>query len=306
MNASEVNTPLVETSQPETTAVALDQAEMPTIALVMKTLTNPFFVDMEQGARQAEQELDIQLLVKTAAQETSIEQQISIIEDLIQTPVAAIVVAPGDSVQLIPVLKRAQDAGIEIINIDNRLNPERSQAIGLEPVPFISVDNKYGAYLAAKYVSDQVQSPTDAVILEGISTAQNAIDRKQGAIQAFSENANINLVASATANWKIDEAYTVIQTMFARHPDIGLIFAANDMMALGAIQYLTETGRDQVLVAGFDALKEAQEALRTGQLSVTIDQQAAQQGYLGVHYAYQALEGNELPAETKIDVLVVD
>ena len=79
-------------------------------------------------------------------------------------------------------------------------------------------------------------------------------------MQAFDENPNITLVASKTANWKIDEAYRITQELFTDYPDIGVIFAANDMMALGAIQFLTETGRDQVLVAGFDALSEAQEA----------------------------------------------
>lgn len=304
--SSQAETPLVAPPSSDPAAAELDPIEAPTIALVMKTLTNPFFIEMEQGARQAEQELDIQLLVKTTAQETSIEQQISIIEELIQADVDAMVVAPGDSVQLIPVLKRAQEAGIQIINIDNRLDPQRSQEIGLSPVPFISVDNKYGAYLSAKYISDRVQSPTKALILEGIPTAQNAIDRKQGAMQAFEENADITTVVSETANWKIDEAHGVTREMFAEYPDISLIFAANDMMALGAIQFLAETGQDQVLVAGFDALKETQDALRTGQLSVTINQQAAQQGYLGVHYAVQALRGNELPEETMIDVLVVN
>jgi len=73
----------------------------------MKTLTNPFFIEMEKGARRAEQALNIELVVKTAAQETSIEQQIQIVEDLIAAKVDAIVIAPGDSELLVPVLKKA-------------------------------------------------------------------------------------------------------------------------------------------------------------------------------------------------------
>ena len=78
----------------------------------MKTLTNPFFIEMEKGARRAEQTLGVDLLVKTAAQETSIEQQIQIVDDLIAEKVNAIVIAPGDSQRLIPVLKKAADGGI--------------------------------------------------------------------------------------------------------------------------------------------------------------------------------------------------
>lgn len=298
--------PLVETPQPLPSLTEPDQIEAPTIALVMKTLTNPFFVEMEKGARRAESELGVHLIVKTAAQETSIEQQIGIIEDLIAAKVKAIVIAPGDSTELIPILKKAQDAGIVIINIDNRLNPSRSAQLGLVDVPFISVDNQQGAYLSAQYISKQIKAPTQAVILEGIRTAQNAADRKQGALRAFKENPNITVVETATANWKIDEAYKVTKALFTAHPDIGAMFCANDMMALGALKYLAETDRTDVWVAGFDALEEAKQAIRMGTLAVSIDQQAAEQGYLGVHYAAKAMAGQRLPKETMVDVVVVN
>ncbi len=276
-----------------------------TIALVMKTLTNPFFVEMEKGARQAEKELGINLLVKTGAQETSIEQQISIIKSLIADQVDAIVIAPADSKELIPVLKEAQDAGIVIINVDNQLNPEISKQMGLVDMPYISVDNEQGAYLSAKYISDQITSPTNVVILEGIRTAQNAQDRKNGALRAFGENSNINVVAMETANWQIDEAREVITGLYENHPDVGAIFASNDMMAFGVLRYLEETGKPDVLVGAYDALEEAKEAIRAGTLQSTIDQQAALQAYTGVQYAVRALNGEALPPETIVDVQLI-
>ncbi|RYF15587.1 MAG: sugar ABC transporter substrate-binding protein, partial [Oxalobacteraceae bacterium] len=114
------------------------------VALVMKTLTNPFFVGMESGARQAEAALDFELLVKTAAQETSIEQQVIIVEGLIRAKVDAIVISPGDSFRLVPILKKAHDAGIVVINVDNRLDPDFAAKTGFTP-PFVGVDNKHGA-----------------------------------------------------------------------------------------------------------------------------------------------------------------
>ena len=276
-----------------------------TVALVMKTLTNPFFVEMEKGARQAEDELGIHLLVKTGSQETSIEQQIGIIQNLIKEKVDAIVIAPADSTELIPILKEAQDAGIVVINIDNRLNREVSQEVGLVGVPFISVDNVQGAYLSAKYMSQEITSPTKVIILEGIRSAQNAEDRKNGALKAFGENSNIEVVTMESANWKIDEAYNVTSKMFEEDSEIKAIFAANDMMALGALQYLEESNRSDVMVTAYDALAEAKEAIRQDKLLATIDQQAALQAYTGVHYAIRALEGEELPLETIVDVKLV-
>ena len=253
---------IMKTDQPASYASAAPAEKR--VALVMKTLTNPFFLEMEKGARQAEKEFGVHLIVKTAAQETSIEQQIEIVESLIKEKVDAIIIAPGDSVGLVPVLKRAQDAGIIIINIDNRLDPQTSKEKGLRNVPFISVNNEQGAYLSAHYISSQVDVPTRAVILEGMRTARNGVDRKNGALRAFQENPNITVVAVETAHWKIDEGYDVTRSLFSRYPDIGLIFCANDMMALGAVQFLEETGRSDVLVAAYDALEEAKQAIRDG------------------------------------------
>jgi len=275
------------------------------IALVMKTLTNPFFIAMEKGGRKAEKEFGVKLIVKTGAMETSIEQQIGIVEELISMKVDAIVIAPGSSTELVSVLKKAQDANIKIVNIDNRLDVDLSQKIGLLNVPFISVKNDEGAYLSAKYIADMIQNPVNAAILEGIRTADNAQQRKNGAYKAFSENANIKIVASETANWKIDEAYSVATNMFATHPDIKAIFCANDMMALGVLQYLKDSKKNDVLVAGFDNLDDAKAVLRDGTMAVTIDQQPEVQGYLGIKYAVELINGRSVAPETYVSVKVV-
>ena len=276
-----------------------------TIALVMKTLTNPFFIEMERGARTAEQELGIKLVVKTAAQETSIQQQIGIVEGLIQEQVDAIVIAPGDSVELIPVLKQAKDAGIVVVNIDNRLDPVFSKASGLSPVPFISVDNEQAAYDSVRALLAELSGPTDVVILEGIRGAENAKARKAGAVRALGESDTATLVASETAHWKIDEAYDVTAKLLQDHPGVGAIFCANDMMALGTIKYLQDNDRTDIKVAGYDALEQAVDAVKAGQLVATIDQQAAEQGYQGVLFAFRALLGERLPSVILIDTRLI-
>lgn len=275
------------------------------IALVMKTLTNPFFVDMEKGARKAESELGIKLIVKTGAQETSIEQQIQIVEELIAQKVNAIVIAPGSSVDLVKVLKKAQDAGIVIVNIDNRLDAAECQKQGLTGVPFISVKNDDAAYLSAKTVADLVSAPTKAAIIEGIRDADNAEQRRQGAVRAFSENSKLTVAASETANWKIDESYAVTKKIFAATPDIKVVFCANDMMALGVVQYLKENNLKNVLVAGFDNLDDMKTAIQENWAYVTVDQQADLQGYTGIAAAVKMLGGKTVDMNQYVSAKVV-
>jgi ribose transport system substrate-binding protein len=278
---------------------------VPRIALVVKTMANPFFIEMVDGARRAEAEGGIRLLVRAADAETSFEQQIAIVEDMIRQKVDAIVLAPSDSHKLTPVMKKARAAGIALINLDNRLDTVFQRRLGMEPIPYIGVDNVKGAYLAARVLAETMHGPVEAAVIEGVRNAGNAQARKIGALKAFSETPDIRVVAMESADWLADRALDVTKAIFTAHPDVKLLFCANDTMALGAIDFLRHQGIGGVKVAGFDAVAEARKALVSGDLAVTIDQQAAEQGYLGVKAAWAEIKGEPVPAETLIDVTVV-
>ena len=297
--------PNVTTSAPGPAPLQPTAPAKKEIGLVMKTLTNPFFVEMERGARRAEAELGIALKVKTAAQETSIEQQIQLVDDLIAAKVAAIVIAPGDSQRLIPSLKKAVSAGIKVVNIDNRLDPAALRQADMAPIPFIGVDNDSGAYKAGKFLVEGVNTLTEAAILEGIRSADNAHQRSTGARRALAENKFVKLVASEAANWEINVAYDVTKSIFSQHPRVKLIFAANDMMALGVVKYLQESGRQNVKVVGYDALDEALAEIKSGRMVATVDQQAAEQGYQGVALAVKMMQGAPAPPLTTIETRLV-
>jgi ribose transport system substrate-binding protein len=285
--------------------IVSEKDSRPTVALVVKTSTNPFWVTVEQGARKAQKDLDVDLVVKTGAKETSVEQQISIVEQLIAERVDAIVIAPVSATELIPALARAKEAGIVIVNMDEPLDAEMARAKGLDAVPLIVGMHEQGAYLAAQYLSQRFTSPAKVAIVEGIRLAESSEARKRGALRAFGENPNLQVVATESANWKIDEARAVAERMFTAHPDLAGIFCANDMMALGVIRYLEEAGKKDVLVAGYDDLDEARAAIREGKLLVTVNQQAEQRGYIGVQLAVRGLRGEKLPAITPIEVKLI-
>jgi ribose transport system substrate-binding protein len=179
------------------------------------------------------------------------------------------------------------------------------QQAGLEPVPFLGVDNEAGAYKAGQYLASGISVTTEAAILEGIRSADNAQQRTRGALRALSENKHVHVVATETANWKVDEAYVVSKAIFTKHPNIKLLFAANDVMAVGAIKYLQESGRKSVKVVGYDALSEALAEIKAGRMAATIDQQAAEQGYQGVALAYRLTQGAKVPQMTTIDTKLV-
>lgn len=153
----------------------------PKIALVMKSLANEFFLTMENGARahQKTHASEYTLLANGIRDETDTGGQIRLIEQMIVARVDALVLAPADSKALVPVVRKAVDAGILVVNIDNRLDPETLRDKGLN-VPFVGPDNRKGARLVGEFVAKSLK-PGDAIgIIEGIPTTTNAQQRTAG------------------------------------------------------------------------------------------------------------------------------
>jgi len=121
-------------------------ADRPTIALIMKSLANEFFVTMANGAR-AHQELNnarYDLIINGIKNEVDLAQQVALIDQMIASNVDAIVISPADSKAVVPALARAEAADIIIINIDNRLEKDILSEYGLT-IPFVGPDNFQGA-----------------------------------------------------------------------------------------------------------------------------------------------------------------
>ena len=102
--------------------------ERPTIALIMKSLANEFFVTMAEGAKahQAANHERYNLIINSIKNEVDLAQQVALIDQMIASRVDAIVISPADSKAVVPALARAHSAGIAIINIDNRLEKKYS------------------------------------------------------------------------------------------------------------------------------------------------------------------------------------
>ncbi|MDF2679448.1 MAG: Periplasmic binding protein domain containing protein [Brevibacillus sp.] len=275
-----------------------------TVGLVMKTLSNPFFITMDEGAKKAEKELGIKLQVQAAQEETSIEQQIAIVEDMIAKKIDAIVIAPSGSKEIVPVLKKAQDAGIPVINIDNRIDAETAKAAGLKTIPYIGASNLDGGYLAGKYLAEQLKGTGKVAIIEGIQGVDNAEERKNGALKAFKEYSGMQVVASQSANWKTEEGLNVMANILQANPDLNGVFCANDMMAFGAIQAIEAAGKTgQVAVAAYDALDQAKKYIKDGKMISTVDQKPDDMGYYGVKFAVDLINGKEVPNEYMVELV---
>ena len=78
------------------------ERDRPRVALVLKTLNSPFFIDLQKGAEAAAARLGVTLVVQAAEREMDVEKQMQIIENLVQTGVAVLCVAPSGSREIVP------------------------------------------------------------------------------------------------------------------------------------------------------------------------------------------------------------
>jgi len=279
------------------------------IALVMKSLANEFFKTMQEGA-EAHARKDptrYELISNGIKDERDVAGQIAIVEQMIAQKVDAIVVAPADSKALVPVCKKAMDAGILVINIDNRFDDEALQE-KMVKIPFVGPDNRKGARMAGEYVAKKLKPGDEVAIVEGMPNAINGVMRKLG-FEAAMDAAGMKIVAKQTANWHMDEAEKVVSGMLAQHPNLKAILCANDNMALGAVAALRAAGKlGSVLVAGYDNIAAVQKEILAGNILCTVDQHADQIAVEGIRHALDILGGHLTPEqsdykETRVDLI---
>jgi len=285
------------------------EAAKPKVALIMKSLANEFFKTMEEGARKHHQEnaAKYDLLVNGIKDEQDVTKQIDLVEQMIAQRVDAIVIAPADSKALVPVCKQATEAGIVVVNIDNKFDKAVLADQGIE-LPFVGPDNRKGARLAGEYLAKRLSPGGEVIIIEGAPNAFNAIQRKLGFDDAM-KVAGMRIVSSQSAYWETDKANQVVSALVTEHPNLKAILCANDSMALGAVAALRAAGKlDSVLVVGFDNISAVQRLLQERKMLCTIDQHADLLAVYGIQYALQMLETGEKPTdqETPVDLIAAE
>jgi len=278
----------------------------PRVALVMKSLANEFFVTMADGARQHHEAhaTDYDLVINGIGNESDITQQVALVEQMLAQRVSAIVIAPADSRALVPVLRKAQQQGVTVVNIDNKLDEATLKEAGLR-VPFVGPDNRAGARAVGAVLAATLPKGAAVAILEGIPTAFNAQQRRLGFEDAMSA-AGMRVVSVQSAAWEQDKANAVSAALLREYPDLKALLASNDSMALGAAAAVRQAGRTgQVHVVGFDNIAAVRQLLDDGRVFATADQHGDQLAVFGIETALLILREHAPPDDRQTPVDVV-
>ena len=264
-----------------------------TIGLSVSTQNNPFFVSLVEGAEKQAAALGVKITVADAGDDAA--KQTSDIEDLVASGISVLIVNPVDSDAVTGAVEFAKSKGVKVISVDRAVN-------GTEIECQIASDNVLGAELATQFIVDTLGEGAVVAELEGVTGASAAIDRSQGFHNIA--DAKLQVVARQTANFARAEGMSVMENMLQANPDIQAVFAANDEMALGAMEAITGAGKD-IMVVGFDATDDAIASIKAGQMAGTIAQQPALIGSTAVTNALKLINGETIEKSIPVEVTLV-
>ena len=250
-----------------------------------------------EGLEAKAEELDVDLSVLEA--KNDVATQISQMENLIAQNVDAIIVAAVDSDSLDGTIKKARDAGIEVVGLNMIINSEHLST-------YVGPNDVQAGELETQYVVDQLDGKGNVVILEGPIGISAQIQRKEGIYNVIDANEGMEVLEIQTANWSREEALTIMENWIQSHgDDIDAVIAENDEMALGAVQALENAGMNDVQVVGVDAIEDAVEAIKAGRMHASVFQDAALEGGLSVEYAVDLLNGETVDKHNAIEMELV-
>jgi len=296
-------TALIGTSTVPTRAA---DAKKPKIGLVMKSLANEFFKQMQAGAEEyAKKNADkFDFAAVGMKDERDFAAQVDAVQNFITQKYDIIVVAPADSKAMVKPLADALKAGIVVINIDVELDQATKKDAGID-LAFFGPDNRAAAKSSGDALAKALGKGGKVAIIEGNPEADNATQRKLGFMDSVKEG-ELNLLDSKTAHWETEEANTVATNFLTQYPDLQGIMCANDSEALGAVKAVEAAGKTgKVLVVGFDNIPGAQSLIKDGKMLATVEQYGSFMAVIGIQYGLRTMNGEKFTGWVQTPTMLI-
>lgn len=265
------------------------------IALVVSTLNNPFFVTLKDGAAKKANELGYNLLVLDSQNNPA--KELSNVEDIIVKKVKVILINPTDSDAVGNSVLAANKAGIPVITLDRSSNKGKVAS-------HIASDNVAGGKMAGDFIAEKLGKKINVLQLQGI--VGTSASRERGQVFQHSAKANaFNILSAQPADFDRAKGMNVMQNLLTAYPKVQAVFAENDEMALGAIRAIQIAGRKDILVVGFDGTDDGAKAVKSGKMGATVAQQPSLIGSMGVETADKIIKDKKVDKKIPVDLKLI-
>ncbi len=285
-----------------------EKAEKKKYALVIKTLNNPNAALMSQGAQDAAAEVGAEVVVMAPEREVDSARQLEIVENLIAQGIDGLLIMPCGSRELVPGVKKANDEGIPVINIDTKLDAKAMEELEAHIETFIGSNNYDAGVLGAESIAKTLgDAGGEIAVIEGVPGHESSDVRVRGFEETIAKYPNIKVVAKQPAYWETDQGFSVIQNIMEANPGLDGVWVASDLMGLGGAQAIEQAGKQgEILMVGVDGMLDAIRSIREGIYTSTVEQSTYMMGYEGIMAAEKYNAGEEFEDVVYTPLTLID
>jgi ribose transport system substrate-binding protein len=285
---------------------AVAQTPNKQVAVIIKATNSEFWQFVLVGARNyAKEHPGVTVTTDGPPNEADIDQQVSILENVIARHPDGILIASTSSDATVPAINKAAAAGIPVVTIDNRVKTDKVAS-------FLATNNTLGGKLAAQQLVDQLKAAGrplkgKVALISAMAAVQVLVDRDAGFEAGIHEYApDITVLKPRYTNNDVFAAVSTAQDLFLSNPDMVGIFADNNTTGDGTARVLTESGKQNSIIGvAFDSDPQEVEGLKTGALKGLVLQDPYGMGYNGVASVLDAIAGKKLPPYVDTGATVV-
>ena len=274
------------------TATGCSKEEPRKVAVIPMSTSADYWKTLEKGARDACDELGIEMTFEGPNDETDIDSQIQYVEKAINNKVDAIVISPCDYELVSAVLDKAGNSGIKVVTVNSDAS---SDAV----LSNVATDNDSSGAIVAREAMKYANKDNSVIAmghLQGNVVCEARIAEFVTTIQDANTETAPKLLDTVYCQNDIDDAKKTALNLINSHPELSVIYTTNELSTIGACQAVEEKGlKDKVSIIGFDSSEKEISYLRSGILKAFIAQSPYNMGYLGVRYADKAIDDDTLP-----------
>ncbi|OWV71714.1 sugar ABC transporter substrate-binding protein [Rhizobium sp. R339] len=269
-------------------------AELKKLGLAVANLQANFFNQIKQSVEAEAKKRGIEVITVDAKGDGP--TQVNQIQDLLTQKIDALIYIPAGAAAATVPVKLAKNAGIPVVNVDRN-------AEGAPGDTFLATDSVASAKAVCDYILKEAGGKGKMVIIHGQKGTTPEVDRSKGCGESLKAYPDVKVVAEQYSNiWSQDEGFQIMQNMLQANPDISIVFAQADGLALGAAQAIKVANPSQkIVVGGFDGDTAALEALSKGVFNVTATQQTQKMGRDAVENAAKLVAGEKVPPVQLLD-----
>ncbi len=259
-----VDTRLLNTIESETDLSGI------TIGYSTPSLNAPFYVVLSKYIEDYAKAYGMQFVM--ADGQDDIVRQITSMEDLITSGVNIMILNPLDHKALVPAVNAASQSGVPVFIVDSQIDETADY------ITSVQASNEGNGWLIGEWAVNKLSSKDiNVALISGSQGNPVGQAKRLGFFEGFTEsqlmtrgNSDLNIVAQGWGNWTLLGGIEAMEDILSAHPDVNLLVAENDAMAMGALKAIEESGKaDDVLVVGYDGQKEAYELIIQGKYGAT-------------------------------------